>query len=127
MTTKAFLACVVESNYFKNLSGFLYLNFIFPVALNLEAIGLVQFPRIFRNLLRCEMNKNLLILGAGGHGRVDHDAFVGYGCHIACGAIVKANCVIKAYTTVENGRIIRREDTPTPQEFLEAISFEVGI
>jgi len=60
---------------------------------------------------------------------VDHDTFVGYGCNIACGAIVKANCVIKACTKVESGKVITRDDVPTPREFLEAngFSFEAGV
>lgn len=51
---------------------------------------------------------------------VDHDTFVGYGCHLDCGATVKAHCVIKAYTTVESGKVVTRDDLPTPQELMSA-------
>lgn len=63
------------------------------------------------------------ILGLGSI--VDHDTFVGYGCHIDSGAIVKPNCVVKA----DSGKVITRDDLPTPQEFIEAkcFSFEVGV
>ena len=60
---------------------------------------------------------------------VDHDTFIGYGCHIDCGAIVKANCIVKAFTKIESGKVVTRDNLPTPQDFLEAngFSFEVGV
>lgn len=54
---------------------------------------------------------------------VDHDTFVGFGCHIECGAIVKAHCVVMANTKVESGKVITREDMPSPKDFLEANGF----
>lgn len=67
------------------------------------------------------------ILGLGAF--VDHDTFVGYGCHIDCGAILKPNCVVKAHTKIDSGKVVTRNDLPTPREFLEAngFSFEVGV
>ena len=60
---------------------------------------------------------------------VDHDTFIGYGCHIDCGAIVKANCIVKAFSKIESGKVVTRDNLPTPQDFLEAngFSFEVGV
>lgn len=51
---------------------------------------------------------------------VDHDSFIGFGCHIDCGAIVKAHCAVLAKTKVDSGKVITREDMPTPIEFLKA-------
>jgi len=54
---------------------------------------------------------------------VDHDSFIGFGSHIYCGAIVKSHCVVMASTKVESGKIVTREDLPSPEDFLKAKGF----
>ena len=55
---------------------------------------------------------------------------IGYGCHLDCGAIVKACCVVEAFRKVESSMVIRPEDCEDswqkkrcPDDF----GFEVGV
>lgn len=37
---------------------------------------------------------------------IDHDATIGYGCHVDCGAVVKSYCIIDSLSKINSGQVL---------------------
>lgn len=54
---------------------------------------------------------------------IGNDTLSGFGRHVDFGVIIKVHCVLTDNRKVESGKVVTREDVPSPKDFLKANGF----